>query len=207
MKLYFHPMSGNSRRTLARGRPPRHSARTHRGRPDQGRATRPPHLRRNPNGRVPVLDDDGFVLWESRAIMQYLADRTPGQTLLPSEPRGRAEVSRWLFWCAATWRPRTRPGLRALREVGHGPRAGGSRRGRARTGARHAERGDAGHAPRGQDVGLAGSPDARGLSLAAWFALAGPAHLPIGDYANLRAWLGRVKELDAWKSTAPPARG
>ena len=41
-------------------------------------------------------------------------------------------------------------------------------------------------------------------SLAAGFALAGPARLPLGDYANLRAWLGRVQELDAWKRTAPP---
>jgi glutathione S-transferase len=43
------------------------------------------------------------------------------------------------------------------------------------------------------------------FSLAAGFALAGPARLPIGDYASLRAWLGRVQELDAWQRTAPPA--
>jgi glutathione S-transferase len=43
------------------------------------------------------------------------------------------------------------------------------------------------------------------FSLAASFALAGAARLPIADYANLRAWLGRVQELDAWKRTAPPA--
>ena len=47
------------------------------------------------------------------------------------------------------------------------------------------------------------------FSLAASFALAGPARLPIADYANLQAWLGRVQELDAWKRTAPqaPTRG
>ena len=43
------------------------------------------------------------------------------------------------------------------------------------------------------------------FSLAASFALAGPARLPIGDYVNLRAWLGRVQELEAWQKTAPPA--
>ena len=49
---------------------------------------------------MPVLDDDGFVLWESHAIMQYLADKTPGQTLYPTGLRERSDVNRWL-WCAA----------------------------------------------------------------------------------------------------------
>ena len=60
----------------------------------------PEYLELNPNGRVPVLDDDGFVLWESHAIMQYLADGTPGQTLFPAERRARADVARWMFWNA-----------------------------------------------------------------------------------------------------------
>ena len=48
-----------------------------------------------------MLDDDGFLLWESRAIMQYLADKTPGQSLYPTDARPRADVNRWLFWDAA----------------------------------------------------------------------------------------------------------
>jgi glutathione S-transferase len=52
-------------------------------------------LARNPNGRVPVLDDDGFVLWESTAILRYLA---AGTALLPSDRRAAAEVDRWLAW-------------------------------------------------------------------------------------------------------------
>ena len=51
-------------------------------------------LAMNPNGRVPVLDDAGFYLTESHAIMQYLADKTPGQTLYPAELRARADVNR-----------------------------------------------------------------------------------------------------------------
>jgi glutathione S-transferase len=43
----------------------------------------------NPNSKVPVLVDGDFVLWESVAIMQYFCDRTPGQTLYPTEPRAR----------------------------------------------------------------------------------------------------------------------
>ncbi|RSZ59546.1 glutathione S-transferase family protein [Massilia atriviolacea] len=52
----------------------------------------------NPNGKLPVLDDGGFLLWESCAIMQYLCDITPGQTLYPQDARERADVNRWLFW-------------------------------------------------------------------------------------------------------------
>ncbi|HET9626178.1 MAG TPA: glutathione S-transferase family protein [Kofleriaceae bacterium] len=105
MKLYFHPMSGNSRRVLLTA--------THLDLPLErivvdlttGEQRGTPHLGRNPNGRVPVLDDDGFLLWESRAIMEYLCDKTPGQTLLPGDARGRADVARWLFWCAQHMAP------------------------------------------------------------------------------------------------------
>src|SRR4029453_9600982 len=46
----------------------------------------------NPGGRVPVLDDDGRVLPESRVIMEYLEDRFPKPPLLPGDPMGRARV-------------------------------------------------------------------------------------------------------------------
>jgi glutathione S-transferase len=52
----------------------------------------------NPNNKVPVLVDGDFVLWESNAINAYLCASVPGQTLLPSAPRERAEVDRWLNW-------------------------------------------------------------------------------------------------------------
>ncbi len=52
--------------------------------------SQPAFLRMNPNHRVPVLEDGDFYLWESRAIMQYLADKTPGQSLYPSDVRTRA---------------------------------------------------------------------------------------------------------------------
>jgi glutathione S-transferase len=63
----------------------------------------------NPNGKVPVIVDDGFVLWESDAILWYLADTRYG--LAPSDWRDRALVQQWMSWSAyhlgdATYRAR-----------------------------------------------------------------------------------------------------
>jgi glutathione S-transferase len=63
-----------------------------------GRNNEPDYLAMNPNGRVPTLVDGDFVLWESNAIMQYLADKVPGNTLFPRDPKLRADVVRWLSW-------------------------------------------------------------------------------------------------------------
>lgn len=52
----------------------------------------------NPNGMVPVLEDDGFILWESNAIMQYLCDSVPYQRIFPADRHLRASVVRWQCW-------------------------------------------------------------------------------------------------------------
>ena len=48
-----------------------------------------------PWGQVPVIEDAGLMLFESAAIVQYLADRS--ETLSPRDPAGRAKVAQWLF--------------------------------------------------------------------------------------------------------------
>ncbi len=58
----------------------------------------PGFLRINPNGMTPVLIDDGFVLTESNAIMQYLAEKAGDSQLFPRDPKLRADVARWQFW-------------------------------------------------------------------------------------------------------------
>jgi glutathione S-transferase len=45
------------------------------------------------------------VLWESNAIAQYLATKKPESGLLPSDERGRADISRWQFWESTAWDP------------------------------------------------------------------------------------------------------
>jgi glutathione S-transferase len=56
-------------------------------------------LAKNPNAMVPVIDDGGFVLWESNAICRYLATQY-GAALLPQGPRERALVEQWMDWQA-----------------------------------------------------------------------------------------------------------
>lgn len=63
-----------------------------------GGATRTPaFLALNPNGHIPVLEDDGVVVWESMAITLYLA-RKFGGPLAPANLAEEAEVLRWTFW-------------------------------------------------------------------------------------------------------------
>jgi glutathione S-transferase len=56
----------------------------------------PEFLALNPNAQVPVLVDDGFVLWESNAIIRYLA--ALHEHFLPANLEGRALVDQWLAW-------------------------------------------------------------------------------------------------------------
>ena len=64
------------------------------------RADDGPELAQNPNGLVPVIVDGDFVLWESNSIIRYLATKWAAEALLPTEPRARAEVDRWIDWQA-----------------------------------------------------------------------------------------------------------
>lgn len=56
------------------------------------------YLELNPNGLVPTLEDDGFVLWESNSIMRYLVDKYAPGKLLPATVEGRASANRWMDW-------------------------------------------------------------------------------------------------------------
>ncbi|MEO7886917.1 MAG: glutathione S-transferase family protein [Polaromonas sp.] len=70
--------------------------------PYVGGATRTPEfLAINPNGRIPVVDDDGVLVWESMACVLYLTERfkTPDAPLLAAQNHAeQAEILRWSFW-------------------------------------------------------------------------------------------------------------
>ncbi len=73
-----------------------------------GITTTPEYRRMNPNGLVPTLEDDDFVLWESNAIVRYLAAKHPEGGLLPADLRVRADADRWMEWQATTGTPAMR---------------------------------------------------------------------------------------------------
>jgi glutathione S-transferase len=63
-----------------------------------GRNNEPAYLAMNPNGLVPTLEEDGFVLWESNAIVRYLAAKWGTGRLLPADLRECARASSWMDW-------------------------------------------------------------------------------------------------------------
>ena len=68
----------------------------------------PEYRRMNPNGLVPTLEDDDFVLWESHAIVRYLAAKHGAGGLWPAGLRQRADADRWMDW-AFTFQAAFRP--------------------------------------------------------------------------------------------------
>ncbi len=166
------------------------------------------YLQMNPNGKVPLLDDDGFRLWESHAIMQYLADTSSTDALYPFGIQQRADVNRWLFWSAYHFTP----------AVGRISRERISKKMVGGWGApdlMEIERGETELAKAAEllDDHLAGKDwIAQGRLTLADVAIAAPlmhtvaAKLPVMQYANLQLWFGRVKALDAWRASESQPR-
>ncbi|HVA79787.1 MAG TPA: glutathione S-transferase family protein [Candidatus Binataceae bacterium] len=69
-------------------------------------AKSPDHLKRNPHGHVPVLEDDGVIVWESMAINLYLAEKHGKNSLWPSDLASHAEIYKWSFWAMTEIEPK-----------------------------------------------------------------------------------------------------
>ena len=67
-----------------------------------GVVNEPAYRTMNPNGRVPTIDDEGFVLWESNAIVRYLAAKHAPNALYPADLKVRADADRWMDWATST---------------------------------------------------------------------------------------------------------
>jgi glutathione S-transferase len=61
----------------------------------------PEYQKMNPMGLVPTIDDDGFILWESHAIVRYLSAKHGAGSLWPTDLRVRADADRWMDWATA----------------------------------------------------------------------------------------------------------
>jgi glutathione S-transferase len=150
----------------------------------------------NPNRRFPAMRHDDLVLWESNAIMGYLAS-LHGPQLLGQGEADTARVQQWLFWELAHFGP-AMLGLSNLR-LGFLPRP-----------ARSAEalEQDLGKACRILDAALADSPYLVGrdptladMAMITAFTFADEAQLPVNDYANVGAWRERMQSRASWQAT------
>ena len=74
-----------------------------------GVVNEPFYKKMNPNSRVPTIEDDGFILWESNAIVRYLAARHGMGGLCPTDLRQRADADRWMDWASTTLQPVMHP--------------------------------------------------------------------------------------------------
>ena len=179
----------------------------------KGEHKTPEYTALNPNQMMPTLKDGDFVLWESNAIMQYLAGRKPQSGLLPGDERGRIDVTRWQFWDLAHWDPPVetlllenfiKPNFLGVTERDDVAVAKGMERfNRAAT---------------VLDGQLKGRKYVIGDTLTlADFALGAPLHyaapgrFPLGPYGEIRRWHASLMALPAWQKTVaesalpPPA--
>lgn len=70
-----------------------------------GAHKQPAHLARQPFGQIPAFEDDGFALYESRAICRYLDSKLPGVSLTPTDLKGRAVMEQWISIESANFTP------------------------------------------------------------------------------------------------------
>jgi glutathione S-transferase len=102
MKVYGHPFSTCTRKVLCTLAEKGKNAMKGEGAEFvlvdlmKGEHKQPEYLERQPFGQVPALDDDGFRLYESRAICRYLDATLPGPRLVPTDPKGMALVEQWI---------------------------------------------------------------------------------------------------------------
>lgn len=204
MRLYHNPLSSNARRVLLTAS--QLGIKLEDVFIDLGSEADRKRLKEvNICGKVPVLEDDGFQLWESCAIMQYLADKHGASDIYPTDLKQRADVNRWMFFAAQHFAPAigilTWQYLWKKFVTGEGPDPVEIKKGEtfvhehASVLNKHLE----------THQWLSGNK----LTLAD-FAVAAPlmymsrANVPVEQYTHLLAWFKRIEQLPAWQQTETP---
>jgi glutathione S-transferase len=200
MKLYSHPFSHNAKRArigAAELDVPLTVSVVDFG---KGEHKSPAYLAMNPNGKVPVLqDDDGFTLWESPAMLVYLAAKNPAKGLLPSDPRSLADAMRWMFWNASHFE-------RSVDIVVHEKLIKAMRKlpadeAQVKRGMDEIAR----YAPvlnaqlEGKSWLLGDKFSIADISVGVTAELGAAVGLNLAQYPHLAAWLGRCKARESWK--------
>jgi glutathione S-transferase len=173
----------------------------------KGENRTPQYLALNPAGRTPTLVDGDFVLWESDAILQYLASKTPN-TLWPDDPRTRADIMRWQNWQSAHWGsdacvPLTFQNLvKGIFGLG-GPDAAVVSKA---TEAFNKEASVLDQHLAEHDWLVGSAPTLADFTVGSYLFYANEAKLPVAAYKNITRWFERLSALPCWAETAPPPR-
>jgi glutathione S-transferase len=172
----------------------------------KGEARTPAMLAKNPNGKVPILEDGEFVLWESTAMLAYLAAKTGRADLAPTTPRERAEVERWTSWEGAHFGPAIRK-VAFERIVKKLAGLGAPDEAAVRTGIEEfAARASVLEQSLGTKEYVCGRLTIADFALAPYAALAASCGLDFEPYPKAKAWLGRMAAKDSMKKTLAAAR-
>ena len=163
----------------------------------------PDYARLNPNMRMPTLKDGDFVIWESNAIIQYLASKKPESGLLPREEKARLDVTRWQFWDLAHWDPAcavfvfehlVKPLLLGINDPDAAALAKGTE-----TFHRAAKVLDG--QLEGRKFVTGDTLTAADFSLGSAMIYAEVARLPLEPYGEIRRWYATLNALPSWQKT------
>ncbi len=157
----------------------------------------PAYKNRNPNGRIPTIEDDGFVLWESNAIVRYLASKHGAGSLCPSDPQARADADRWMDWQATGFWAVLVPAFWGLVRTPEDQRDGAAIQASVEEAGKFAAILDGQLAGKDFVTGAAFTMAdvVLGVTANRWFEL--PIERP--DLANLAAWYGRLKQRPGFR--------
>ncbi|MBC8945282.1 MULTISPECIES: glutathione S-transferase family protein [Xenorhabdus] len=70
-----------------------------------GKLDDPKYLHMNPNGVIPCLQDDDFILWESNVIVRYIAEKFGKDILYPTDIKEKYNVEKWMDWISCNLFP------------------------------------------------------------------------------------------------------
>jgi glutathione S-transferase len=160
----------------------------------------------NPNKLMPVLEDDGFVLWESNAILQYLAAKKPERGLWPSDPKRQADIVRWMSWEGAHWAPNGCSILireKLLKRIfgGGEPDPAEIARGENEF---HRLGGVLDGCLKGRKWLTGNDLTIADYSVGAWMAISQVAQYPVANYAEIIRWYDALSSQAGWKEAVVP---
>ena len=172
-----------------------------------GGSRTPAMLAKNPNGKLPILEDGDFMLWESTAMLPYIAAKAGRTDLAPTTLRERAEVERWTSWQTAHFGPAIRKVAfeRIVKKLGG---LGAPDEAAVKVGIEEfAVRASVLEQSLGTKEYVCGRLTIADFALAPSAALTASCGLDMEPYPKAAAWLARMLARDSMNQTLAAARG